>query len=180
MKFVAVILALILSAVAADLIDVGVLTDFEGIGIKHCHPGDEATIEVVPVDMKREGDGPGPLRVGGFFSTTNRIITMREPAMSMAPPGTNRAYIRTVCQGATSEVQEVLFVIRRILPAPTVSRRSVFPAVPPAPPSPAGMIVKISMPLPLPPGIPPGETYREFQQRQRAKDAVEKGRRRSQ
>lgn len=164
---------------ADELVNVGVLTDFEGIGIKHCHPGDEATIEVVPVDMKTEG--PGPLRVGGFFSTTNKIVTLREPAASFFPPGTNRAFVRIICHrshGATSEVSERLFVMPYPrIPAPEVTRRSVFPAMPPMPPMPLGMVAKISMPLPLPPG-PPGDTYGEFQRRQRAKDAIEKGRRR--
>ena len=172
-----VIIALIVSCIAADLIDVGELTDFEGIAIKHCHPGDEAIIEVQPVDMKREGDGPGPLRVGGFFSTTNRLITMREPAMTMVPTGTNRAYIRTVCSGATSEVTEILFTIRRTLPAPAVSRRSTMPGPVKPPPAPAGLIAKVSMPLP---GPSTNEDYGQFQKRLEEKLKKEQSKRRSQ
>lgn len=158
----AAIILLALSLGAAEIIDIGTLTETEGIGIRGCHPGDQAMVEVVP-------ENPGPSRVGGMFLTTNALLTMKEPAMTMVPTGTNLARIRTICQGSTSEVREVRFVIRRLLPAPRVERRSLVATNPPTLPLPPGMTET----LPLPGGTNFG-SYRDFLER------LASGRRRSQ
>lgn len=114
--------ALLLLACAA----IGPITDTEGIGIRHCHADDRALIEVQPAH-------PSPNRVGGWLTTTNHTLFLRD--LTMIPSGTNIMRVRTICGGATSEVSEVQFVIHRVVPAPKV-----------------GLVRTFSPALPLPPG----------------------------
>lgn len=160
MKAAAVIL-FVLSLAAADIVDVGVITDTEGLAIKTCHPGDIAMVEVIPVN-------PAPDRVRGFFETTETLLTSKSPPMTMAPTGTNIARIRTVCSGSTSEVREVRFVIRREIPAPKVARGRVARPVVIAqyPPLPGGLV----MPFPNATNY---SSYQEYLRR------LESGKRRS-
>lgn len=152
-----------LSVLAADVVDLGVVTETEGIAIRACHEGDRSMIEVVP-------SNPGPTRRGGFFTTTNSLLTMADSAMTMIPTGTNVLRIQTVCQGSTSEVREVQFVIRRLLPAPKVSRGRKMAVVTDFPPLPPGMV------LPLPGGHSDA-SYEAFLKR--LKQAETEGRRRN-
>lgn len=131
----AAFLLLVLSICAADMVDIGVVSETEGIAIRGCHPGDRVLVEVTP-------EHPGPTRVGGMFVTTNLLLTLNDGPMTMAPTGTNVARIRTICGGVTGAVREVRFVIRRPVPAPLVGRGKKFEEV--TPPFP----MLTSMPLP--------------------------------
>lgn len=134
---------------------IGPITETEGIGIRHCHADDRAVIEVQPVH-------PSPNRVGGWFTTTNHTLFLRD--LSMIPNGTNIMRVRTICGGATGEVSEVQFVIHRAVPAPMV-----------------GLVRTFSPSVPLPPGLVPAlpggtnrdASYAAYRQR------VESGKRRS-
>lgn len=107
---------------------IGPITETDGIDIRHCHADDRAAIEVQPVH-------PSPNRVGGWFTTTNQTLFLRD--LSMIPSGTNIMRVRTVCRGSTGEVSEVRFVINRAVPAPRIG------------------IVRLPPTLPLPPGFVP-------------------------
>jgi hypothetical protein len=109
-------------------LDIGPLTAMEGIAIRHCHAGDEALVEFVG---------------HGQFETTNALLTLQHPAMTMLTNGAYVANIRTVCRGATSEVSSVKFVISRPPVAPIVKRGRVA-TTPPLPPLPPALV----MPLP--------------------------------
>lgn len=125
-----------LSLIAADIVDIGVVTDREGIEIHKCHSNDVSLIEVTTKNSAKA-------RESGKFSTTNSTIYLDDVVMTMIPTGTNIFRIRTLCAGSTSEVQSVRFVIRRPVPAPIVVKAERFPALPPSPP---GMAA--AMPLP--------------------------------
>lgn len=159
----AALILFVLSIFSGEIVDVGIVTETEGIAIRACHEGDRSMIEVVP-------SNPGPTRRGGFFTTTNSLLTMAEPAMTMVPTGTNVLKIQTVCQGSTSEVREVQFVIRRLLPAPKVSRGRKMAVVTDFPPLPPGLV------LPLPGGHSDA-SYGDYLKR--LKQAETEGRRRS-
>ncbi len=109
-------------------LDIGPLTATEGIAIRHCHAHDEALVEFVG---------------HGQFETTNALLTLTSPPMTMLTNGTYVANIRTVCRGATSEVASVTFTISRPPAAPIV-RRGRVATTPPLPPLPPGLV----MPLP--------------------------------
>jgi hypothetical protein len=158
----AAILLFMLSALAADVIDIGVVTDTEGLAIRYCHDGDQAMVEVTP-------ERPGRNRASGIFLTTNELITLRSPVMSMIPSGTNTAAIRTICAGVTSEVSLVRFVVRRPLPAPRVGRSRSKESIP-MPPLPGPLVAT----LPL---AGTNDTYDDFQKR--LEKSRTEGRRRS-
>lgn len=115
-----------LACLAADIVDIGEITDREGIEIHKCHTNDVSLIEVVTVNREE--------RTHGRFSTTNATIYGDDVVMTMVPPGSNIFRIRTICSGSTSDVQAVRFVIRRPIPAPVVLKAERFPAYPPMPP----------------------------------------------
>lgn len=124
-----------LSLIAADIVDIGVVTDREGIEIHKCHSNDVLLIEVFNVNREEKKHGS--------FVTTNVTLFLNDTPMTMIPTGTNIFRIRTLCAGSTSEVQAVRFVIRRPIPTPIVEKAERFPALPPSPP---GMAA--AMPLP--------------------------------
>jgi len=135
-----------LALIAAEIEDIGIVTDREGIEIHKCHEHDTALIEVRTKNSDKE-------RQSGFFSTTNAALYLND--LSMIPTGTNIFRIRTLCAGSTSEVAQVKFVIRRPIPTPVVLKAERFPTLPPAPPGMAGM--------PLPGGT--NLSYAEMRQR---------------
>lgn len=145
MKAAAIIL-FVLSVCAADIIDVGVVTKEEGIAIRGCHPGDRVLVEVSPAH-------PDAYHVGGMFVTTNELLTLEHPCMSMVPNGTNLARLRTICAGVTSEVREVRFVIRRPVAAPRVGRGRKFDSLA-TPPLPSGLAL----------ALPDGEAMKRFEE----------------
>lgn len=137
---------------SAQVLDVGVLTATNGIEIAHCHAGDPARIHVVPVH-------PETNRVGGWWTTTNCVIRLRD--LSMIPNGTNVMEIRTLCNLSTSQPVFVRFIILRTPKPPRVALWTM-----PEdwnPPSPWSQ--------PLPGGV--NDSYAQFMER------VESGKRRS-
>lgn len=142
----AILICLTLSA--AETVDIGVVTEDAGIGIVKCHAEDHALVEIVPLD-------PAPHRVGGFFTTTNRLLVMSD--LTMTPTGTNLAKIQMVCSGSTSPVKTVQFTIRRPIPPPRVKRAHKIVDDGITPPVPGGMAI------PLPGGV--SEDYSERRQK---------------
>lgn len=113
---------------AADIVDIGEITDRKGIRIYKCHEEDASLIEVITKNSDKE-------RHSGYFSTTNATIFRNDVVIPMIPPGTNLFIVRTLCAGSTSEVNAVVrFVIRRPIPAPVITVAELFPSYPPMPP----------------------------------------------
>lgn len=123
-----------LCLLASDIVDVGTITENDGIEIHRCHEGDKVLIEVVHVSPKTN-------EVNGWFETDKPALYLSD--LSMIPNGTNIFQVRTLCSGGTSEVAEVSFVIRRPIPKPIFAKAQRFP---PGPPSPPGLT------LPMPGG----------------------------
>lgn len=121
------LLLLPISILAADIIDIGEITDHEGIEIHKCHTNDVSLIEVATKNSDKE-------RQSGRFSTTNSTIYADDVVMTMIPTGTNIFRIRTLCAGSTSGVFAVQFVIRRPIQTPFATKAERFPAMPPSPP----------------------------------------------
>lgn len=153
---------LICLMLAAEPIDIGEITETEGIAIQHCHAGDRANIVIEPVH-------PDARHVGGQFSTTNQLLVLKP--LSMLSSGTNIAHISTVCAGFTSEVSTVRFVIRRPIEAPKVRRGRVPPPIPDPP-----MPFAVNAAFPLPKST--NDTYGDY--RIRVERALAEGKRRSQ
>ncbi len=133
-----------------------ILTSTNSLEIRHCHADDRAMIEVVPANSNR---------YGGMFVTTNAILRLAD--LSMIPTGTNVFRIRTICAGATSEVQEITVVLRRPIPAPRMAIVGDLPTLP--------------MPPGLTPALPGGTnqdaSYASYLERMKR---VQRGARRSQ
>lgn len=110
---------------AADIVDLGVITDRDGIEIHKCHTNDLALIDVIHVSPKTNA-------LHGWFETDKPALYLSD--LSMIPTGTNIFRVRTLCSGSTSEVAEVTFVIRRPVPKPTFDKIDRFPPPPPMPP----------------------------------------------
>lgn len=122
-----------------------------GLTIEHCHPGDEATVHVIPIPKN-------PRRVEGWFNTTNSLISLSD--LSMLPTGLNRLEIRTICRGMTSEVYSAVFDLQRPPPKPRVGRKLIHEdtnniSMPPMPPG-------MAMTLPLPGGETNHGTYKDL------------------
>lgn len=122
---------LLVGAFASDIVDIGVITQTEGIEIHRCHDGDMVLIEVIHVSTKTN-------HAIGWFETTTPPLYLSD--LSMIPNGTNIFRVRIVCAGSTSEVSEVQFVIRRPIPKPDFSKAERFPQMPPMLP---GMIMSL-------------------------------------
>lgn len=155
--FMKIIILLVLAVVAAvsaadetDEEDPKPVSKEVGLALNHCHPGDPAHITVIPIPENE-------VRRGGFFTTTNNLLSLRD--LSMLPSGLNRLEIRSICRGLTGEVQNVVIDLQRPPPPPKVTSRRVPRAVtnhvpvravvtnaPPLPPLPPGMAG--AMPLP--------------------------------
>jgi hypothetical protein len=153
----------LLLALCADPLDLGVITETNGIALRACHASDSILVEIEPAH-------PSDHVVGGMFVTTNRTLTIRSAPMSMVPSGTNFARMSVICGGSTSAPVEVKFMIRRPVPPPQVGRVTVV-AIPPLP-LPSGLIPA------LPGGSRQDASYTAY--RERLERAAREGRRRSQ
>lgn len=148
---IALVILLVLAAIAfADETEEEPIpvTMEEGFSLTHCHPGDAAQIKVIPIPMNA-------VRVRGWFTTTNSILTLKD--LSMLPSGLNRLEVQSICRGMTGEVTSVVIDLQRPPPPPKVARARVIkpsavpirtgpPEWPPLPPMPPGMAQM--MPLP--------------------------------
>lgn len=153
-------LLLILKMVAAEIADLGVITDKEGINLEYRMDEDVLT-QIEVLHLKR-----GEWKPHGFFSlpypTTNTVLYLHD--LSMIPTGTNQFHIRRIFGGVTSPVTVVQFLIQRPISAPVVLKVERFPMLPPMPP---GMVVP----------IPEATNHASYVDWQRA---VKEGKRRSQ
>jgi hypothetical protein len=106
-----------------------IITDTDGLAIHACHDDDRVLVEVVPINTNR---------IGGMFVTAKRVLYLRD--LTMIPSGTNEFRLRTICDGSTGAVTVVQCVLRRPVPAPSVTVQRT-PLV--WPPMPQGMVMAL-------------------------------------